>query len=101
MGVGVQVGDVIYGWCGEGVMQGDVVLFFFVLFEYWEVGDLQWCLVVGDQVEVFVGFQVQCVYEVGDFVVVIGIEEYDVVVVGVNMGDQCSEGGFVEEFLDW
>lgn len=97
----MQVGDIVYCWGGEGVMQGDVVLGFVVVFEYWEVGDLQWCLIGCDQIEVFVGFQVQCVYEVGYFVVVICIEEYDVVVVGFDVCNQGGEGFFVEEFGDW
>ncbi|MNI72056.1 hypothetical protein D3C73_1279760 [compost metagenome] len=95
-----QIGDVVHGRRGEGMMQGDVALRFLVPLEHREVGDPQRRPAVGDQVEVLAGLQAQRAHEVGHLVVAAGTEEHDVAVAGADVGDQRSEAFFAEELLD-
>lgn len=88
-------------WGGEWMVYcGQIV--FVVVFEYWEVNYLQWCLFVFvGQVQVFVQFQMQCVQCISNYFFVICVEEDYVIVLCVGMFKDSVDDVGGQEFGYW
>lgn len=75
---------------------------FIVVFKYWEVDNLQWCLFVFvGQIKVFIYFQVQCIYCVGNNFFVVGIEENYIVILCGSMIQDVFDDFCIKEFCYW
>lgn len=75
---------------------------FVVVFEYWEVDYLQWCLFVFvSQIQVFIQFQMQCVQCVGYYFFVVGVEEDYVFILCVGVVKDCFYDFSGQEFGYW